>query len=287
MPKKLQLLILSIFLVINTKAQFFCADSLSSNVFYQRVDSTIMLQWHANTTVYTSIDVDQDGNPDLKFRYENSASPSHSYQGHYVNLLHSSIELIKDSAHIQWVKKITSSSRIDSTYNWINNSNYFIFKSYSNSISQTGPVSSSDGYFTSGENFFGFRILYLNDTIYGWLRLSIFSNYQVNSMNYYGLKVHSYALNKYPSQLKSIINNSDLILYPNPASDYLKIKSISKNSHEQINWQLTDLSGKEILSGNFIEPETTLNINELNAGFYFLKLKTDKESITKKISVQK
>ena len=106
-------------------------------------------------------------------------------------------------------------------------------------------------------------------------------------MNYYGLKVHSFALNKYPSQLKSIINNSDLILYPNPASDYLKIKSIFKNSHEQINWQLTDLSGKEILSGNFIEPETTLNTNELNAGFYFLKLKTDKESITNKISVQK
>ena len=123
--KELTLLLLFLS-TLNTQAQFFCADSLSNNVFYQRVDSTIMLQWHANTTVYTSIDVDQDGNPDLKFRYENYASPGGSGQTHYVLPLHSSIELIKDSAQIQWVKKITSSTRIDSTYNWIYNSNYFI-----------------------------------------------------------------------------------------------------------------------------------------------------------------
>jgi len=285
--KKLTLILLFLS-TLNTHAQFFCSDSLSSNVFYQRVDSTIMLQWHANTTVYTSIDVDLDGNPDLKFRYGNAASPGGSYQSHCVSLLNSSIELIKDSAHIQWVKKITSSSRIDSTYNWINNSNYFIFKSYSNSISQTGPVSSSDGYFTSGENFFGFRILYPNDTIYGWLRLSIFSNYQLNNMNYYGLKVHSYALNKYPSQLNSITNFNDLNLLPNPGSDFIYLKNSQLTFKKEDEPYILDLNGKQIsIPTQYINTNTyKLDVSALTAGIYFLVVKTEKGVVRKKLVIQ-
>ena len=71
---------------------------------------------------------------------------------------------------------------------------------------------------------------------------------------------------------------NDIVVYPNPASNHINIKS----KLDIINSKLFDVKGKLILKSN----QKNIDISHLSKGLYFLKLSTNKsEIVTKKIVI--
>ena len=104
----------------------------------------------------------------------------------------------------------------------------------------------------------------------------------------FGRSMHSYDLS---SLILGFNNNqllaSEISVYPNPATSEFSIDH-HLNSNGSI--QLFDLNGKEIktlFQGNFSESfDNSYSIEELSTGIYFIHIKTENQSISKKLIVQ-
>ncbi|MEN0005820.1 MAG: T9SS type A sorting domain-containing protein, partial [Bacteroidota bacterium] len=78
-------------------------------------------------------------------------------------------------------------------------------------------------------------------------------------------------------------------VFPNPATDYLNV-AISAPEFQEVNISLTTADGKvlstmiENVGGdNHIVP---INVGQLAAGFYFVRVQTEKETIVEKIIIE-
>lgn len=76
----------------------------------------------------------------------------------------------------------------------------------------------------------------------------------------------------------------DLIIYPNPVSDVLNIKS---NKMTNGHWELINHIGQVVKTSEFMTNELQINTSKLPAGIYFIKLEDDglNATITKRIVV--
>jgi hypothetical protein len=71
---------------------------------------------------------------------------------------------------------------------------------------------------------------------------------------------------------------SDFLVFPNPCNDYITIISPEKTTVEILN-----LEGQIINTINSNKKETIIDLGYLSCGVYVVRLKTDKETMTKKI----
>lgn len=67
-------------------------------------------------------------------------------------------------------------------------------------------------------------------------------------------------------------NKIKLILYPNPASSFIKIKE--NTSSEVETYKVFDMTGKQILSGKYKEENQSINISKLTSGNYIIEITT-------------
>jgi len=72
-------------------------------------------------------------------------------------------------------------------------------------------------------------------------------------------------------------------VFPNPASDLVSIRNASVGS----TLQLTDMTGKVVLETTVSTEETTLNVNDLSNGIYFVQIRNNTIIGTKKLVVSK
>ncbi len=77
------------------------------------------------------------------------------------------------------------------------------------------------------------------------------------------------------------VNTSTITIYPNPASDYIYIEANNQIS-TKANYQIIDLSGKVIISSDFLN---IIKINNINEGMYLLKIITESKVFTEKIFI--
>ena len=75
----------------------------------------------------------------------------------------------------------------------------------------------------------------------------------------------------------------DILIYPNPASSLITIET---NSNEHKTIELTDALGQIIRTINTAENNTNLNIEDVSAGIYFVKIIVNNNSIIKKIVIE-
>lgn len=70
-------------------------------------------------------------------------------------------------------------------------------------------------------------------------------------------------------------SNSDelYVIYPNPAHDAITIK-VKQVISTSLIYHLTDQTGRQVLTGKIAEETTSLDINKLPNGIYFLRLGT-------------
>ena len=92
------------------------------------------------------------------------------------------------------------------------------------------------------------------------------------------------------SGIEELTLNNSFKLFPNPAKESSTVNYyLNKDSHVTIN--ITDLNGK-IVSTQVNELATEgsyskkLELSELNSGTYFIKIKSDDQTVTKKIVIQ-
>lgn len=78
---------------------------------------------------------------------------------------------------------------------------------------------------------------------------------------------------------------ANILLAPNPARDYFSI-TLSDNALVNSNFVLYNLIGKQMMTGKLISKTTTVNINRLNPGMYFVRFEGDRSS-TYKLEVRK
>ncbi|UFH32532.1 M28 family peptidase [Chryseobacterium sp. C-71] len=71
-------------------------------------------------------------------------------------------------------------------------------------------------------------------------------------------------------------------VYPNPAKNILNIEL--PNTIKNFNIEITDMSGKLVLKS---ENQKGINVSALENGVYFCSIKTDTESVTRKIVIKK
>ena len=63
----------------------------------------------------------------------------------------------------------------------------------------------------------------------------------------------------------------EIVVFPNPARDHLIIRT-DKEQHENLYYQLYDLSGRIILQDRIRETETTIPVNHLRSAVYLLRI---------------
>jgi hypothetical protein len=74
-----------------------------------------------------------------------------------------------------------------------------------------------------------------------------------------------------PLSIRSVSMDTDLILYPNPAGDEIRVNGLSKGSH---NFTVVDLSGRAVLQG-ILNNGAAINVSNLQAGQYFIQLQQE------------
>jgi hypothetical protein len=95
-------------------------------------------------------------------------------------------------------------------------------------------------------------------------------------------KLLVFNLNTYLSgYLSSLILNvpqtllkNNIFIYPNPASDHLVIES----NTFPVKYTITNSNGQTVMAGKLIEQITSIGLNELSAGNYFLIIEDEKDS---------
>lgn len=78
-------------------------------------------------------------------------------------------------------------------------------------------------------------------------------------------------LNGYPARR---VQNTDLVLYPNPSSDFIQLKT---NLTGALSYKIFDNKGKLVASQTLLEATNLISISELRPGVYYFK--TDSASI--------
>ena len=82
--------------------------------------------------------------------------------------------------------------------------------------------------------------------------------------------------------IAEVAHESNLIIYPNPASEELTIVS---NELQVKSIEIYDVMGRKALTSpvSFPSPETTLNLAHLPTGVYFLKIQTENGVVVRKV----
>ena len=88
------------------------------------------------------------------------------------------------------------------------------------------------------------------------------------------------------TSIQDLPNDSfSVIIYPNPASDLLNIDLRNSNIDKGI-LQIINTLGKVVVSEAFNSNNLKININNLTAGIYFVKITSENKQVVKRISIQ-
>jgi len=86
--------------------------------------------------------------------------------------------------------------------------------------------------------------------------------------------------------VKELENKIDFQLYPNPASDIITL-DIGRKTAGIVQYEISDICGKKIITGNKTNDRITINISELKDGLYFLSVTSNNQRITKSFVISR
>ncbi len=81
-----------------------------------------------------------------------------------------------------------------------------------------------------------------------------------------------------------LLTKSNVSLYPNPATDQLNI-DFEEYGREVIDMEIVDMTGKIVRAGQLVDNKTTISLNGLQKGVYFVKLQNGQLSESHKILI--
>lgn len=103
------------------------------------------------------------------------------------------------------------------------------------------------------------------------------------AQNYYRIKILDNDGSYQYSTVKSISlkSNNEIVVYPNPVKNYLTI-DISKTSFKNVDIQLNDITGRQVLSSKVNNLIGTLQLNNIAEGVYSIQLQNNGTVIQRK-----
>ena len=93
-------------------------------------------------------------------------------------------------------------------------------------------------------------------------------------------------LSSAPLAINNILDNDNIIIYPQPATNTLNVE-IKRNNKEINKLQLFDIKGCLLLSQSINQDNTSLDVSGFDSGIYFVKIQSDKTVFTQKIQITK
>jgi hypothetical protein len=82
--------------------------------------------------------------------------------------------------------------------------------------------------------------------------------------------------NSLSNGVETVVNNKNILIYPNPVSDYISIESTASEIINKV--LVTDLSGRIIQNKTYNDKKLVISLSDLRKGLYLLKIITDKNS---------
>jgi hypothetical protein len=70
----------------------------------------------------------------------------------------------------------------------------------------------------------------------------------------------------------------EISIYPNPASDFLKLK-IESYTLENLSYQLYDINGNLLQNGEVVDKETVIKTSDLLPAAYFLRIRDNQKEV--------
>ena len=84
------------------------------------------------------------------------------------------------------------------------------------------------------------------------------------------------------TRFDTILDNKDILLYPNPAKSLITISS-TVSGQANVSYEIADVLGKVVLQNeNNASNKFSINIHDLNSGIYFLRLHVNNSVVVKK-----
>lgn len=81
--------------------------------------------------------------------------------------------------------------------------------------------------------------------------------------------------------LNELLNDASLSVYPNPSYGYINIE-LANFDGTPVDMMMYDLRGKQVMTGQLTNAQTLLDLMNLAAGAYVIRLEAEGETITKK-----
>ena len=78
------------------------------------------------------------------------------------------------------------------------------------------------------------------------------------------------------------VDNNKLIIYPNPATNFINIS----NNETIYSISISDIKGSLIFSKSYEQNNTLINVSNFDKGIYFLEIETNDGVINKKLILQ-
>lgn len=241
-------------------------QKVGNNLVYVEIDTTLDIKSgdseHPDTL---SFDIDQNGTMDIKFIGEYGYSPSgweYRYL-HAVGLGNTSIMLCDHTNHPDWTAMLYENYQIGEQFSFSNDNT--ILHEYV-SGNWNGDNYSIGHFDPFNVAYVGFCLMDYNQPVYGWIRIT-----RVNG-TYYTFDSYAYEIDA--SSIEDNKHKSYLILYPNPAHDFIYLETLnSYSSGDDIQVKIFDVQGNTIDEFSFNGSSHKHNISGYSKGIYFCTLK--------------
>ncbi len=97
---------------------------------------------------------------------------------------------------------------------------------------------------------------------------------------YYQEFMHRFTANNGVVNIENINLENKLLIYPNPTKNKFYLKT---DKMQEMNIEIFDIFGKKIFYKNYFDKDVSIDLNKEEKGIYFMKIKTENKSFTKKI----
>ncbi len=155
------------------------------------------------------------------------------------------------------------------------------FTNTTSTLSDNSPgyPPSNPGWDQLGEHFIGIMMLVPNDTLFGWIKVSV---------EYGRIIINDYACNRNPNFNYNYVEpDYPCDIFPNPAENFLVVANHKKN--EPIKsitfWEIDGTYFKKV-SDLVDNKNITIDITELPSSIYILQIETTQKVFSKKIVVR-
>ncbi len=236
-------------------------------------DSVLIEMWGSGEKTETyELDLNHDGINDYKFQSYYQISPGHTYRNATVEPLNNSEVCLVQSGLID-PDPMYSGCMLSNDLAWTNSMSTLSLYWFSG-YNYTGSAGIWNNIY---DKFMGLRLVVNNDTLYGWVRIT---------MTPPRIIFKDYAWYRDVTHIGENSEIHNVSIFPNPVKDILCF-SFEDDLMLPNEYSIKNIQGETVLSGNNISANFyCIQFNHLPDGLYILQLRYNNDIVNRKIIIE-